>query len=306
MDSESIRLLMSGCRVCPRNCGADRLQRPGVCGADSQIRVSRAALHRWEEPCLSGTRGSGTVFFNGCSLHCVYCQNAAISSPNSLFPGKEITPERLAEIFLELQGQGAHNINLVTPTHYLPHIARALESARSLGLSVPVVYNTSGYEKADSLKWLEGLVDIYLPDFKYMDPSRARQYSNAADYPERAKEALAEMVRQSPAPMLDERGIMQKGVIVRHLLLPGGREDSMAVVRYLYETYGDAIYISLLKQYTPVGLETGYPELNRKIRRREYDRIVDYAISLGVRNAYIQEGGAAQESFIPDFDGQGV
>lgn len=306
MDSENIRLLMSCCRVCPRNCGADRTRQPGTCGATGQIRVSRAALHQWEEPCLSGTRGSGAVFFNGCSLHCVYCQNAAISSRNSHSSGKEITPERLAEIFLELQGKGAHNINLVTPTHYLPHIVRALESARSRGLTVPVVYNTSGYEKAAALKWLEGLVDIYLPDFKYMDPSRALKYSSAADYPERAQEALAEMVRQSPVPVLDEQGIMQKGVIVRHLLLPGGREDSMAVVRYLFETYGDSIYISLLKQYTPVNRETGYKELNRKIRRSEYNRIVDYALSLGVRNAYIQEGGVAQESFIPDFGGQGV
>ncbi|MBQ7915924.1 MAG: radical SAM protein [Firmicutes bacterium] len=300
MDSQGRLKELEQCRLCPRNCGVDRYNTQGVCGAPAQVYAARAALHFWEEPCISGTRGSGAVFFSGCNLHCVYCQNREISTH---IKGKEVTPAQLAQTFLRLQDQGAHNINLVTGTHYLPQIIRALELAK---LQIPVVYNTSGYEKAEFIKGLEGLVDIYLPDFKYTSPERARKYSHAVDYPEVAKEALAEMVRQIPEPIFDTEGMMQKGVIVRHLLLPGGREDSLAVVKYLHETYGDKIYMSLMKQYTPLITDPAYPELSRKIKRREYERVVQYALDLGVENAFIQEGGTAKESFIPIFDGTGV
>lgn len=289
------------CRLCPRNCGVDRYSsKLGVCGAPGQVYAARAALHFWEEPCISGSRGSGAVFFSGCNLHCIYCQNREISTD---IKGKEVGPEELAQTFLRLQDQGAHNINLVTGTHYLPQIVRALELAK---LQIPVVYNTSGYEKTESIRRLEGLVDIYLPDFKYMSQERAQKYSHAEDYPAVAQEALAEMVRQCPEPIFDQDGMMQKGVIVRHLLLPGGREDSLAVVKYLYETYGNRIYMSLMKQYTPLVNDPAFPELTRKIKRREYERVVQFALDLGVENAFIQEGGTAKESFIPIFDGTGV
>lgn len=282
---------------------ADREQTTGYCGVKNTLRVARAALHFWEEPCISGEEGSGAVFFTGCNLRCVYCQNYHIARAEQ---GKEITVERLSEIFLELQEKKANNINLVTPTHYVPQIIEALGNAREKGLKLPVVYNCGGYESTETLKRLEGLVDIYLPDFKYMDPVRAKKYSRAEDYPERAKAALSEMVRQQPKAELDQRGILKKGVIVRHLMLPGGIKDSKAVVRYLYETYGDHIYVSLMNQYTPLPQAEKYPELTRKLKKFEYDRLVDYAISLGVSNGFIQEGETAEESFIPAFTNEGV
>lgn len=282
---------------------ADREQTTGYCGVKHTLRVARAALHFWEEPCISGEEGSGAVFFTGCNLRCVYCQNYHIARAEQ---GKEITAERLSDIFLELQEQKANNINLVTPTHYVPQIIEALGNAREKGLKLPVVYNCGGYESTETLKRLEGLVDIYLPDFKYMDPVRAKKYSRAEDYPERAKAALAEMVRQQPKAEFDSRGILKKGVIVRHLMLPGGIKDSKAVVRYLYETYGDQIYVSLMNQYTPLPQAEKYPELTRKLKKFEYDRLVDYAISLGVSNGFIQEGETAEESFIPAFTNEGV
>lgn len=291
------------CSLCPRYCMADREQTTGYCGVKNTLRVARAALHFWEEPCISGVEGSGAVFFTGCNLRCVYCQNYHIARAEQ---GKEITVERLSEIFLELQEKKANNINLVTPTHYVPQIIEALGNAREKGLKLPVVYNCGGYESTETLKRLEGLVDIYLPDFKYMDPVRAKKYSRAEDYPERAKAALSEMVRQQPKAELDQRGILKKGVIVRHLMLPGGIKDSKAVVRYLYETYGDHIYVSLMNQYTPLPQAEKYPELTRKLKKFEYDRLVDYAISLGVSNGFIQEGETAEESFIPAFTNEGV
>lgn len=291
------------CSLCPRICGVDRSLAAGYCGVKNTVRVARAALHFWEEPCISGEEGSGTVFFAGCNLRCVYCQNYRISGGEQ---GKEISVERLAEIFLELQEKNANNINLVTATHYVPQVAEALEQAKKRGLCIPVVYNCGGYERVETLKQLEGLVDIYLPDFKYMDPMRAKRYSNAEDYPQAAKKALAEMVRQCPEAEFDDRGIMQKGVIVRHLMLPGGIRDSKAVVNYLYTAYGDRIYLSLMNQYTPLSQVVDYPEINRKIKRCEYDRLIDYALSLGVQNGFIQEGETAEESFIPDFTNEGV
>ena len=284
-------------------CMADREITTGYCGVKNTLRVARAALHFWEEPCISGEEGSGAVFFTGCNLRCVFCQNFQIARAEQ---GKEITVERLSEIFLELQAQKANNINLVTATHYVPQVVCALKRAKEQGLNIPVVYNCGGYESVETLKMLEGLVDIYLPDFKYVDTERAKRYSRAENYPEVAKSALAEMVRQQPEAKFDERGIMKKGVIVRHLMLPSGIKDSKAVVKYLYETYGDQIYISLMNQYTPLPHVEEYPEINRKVKKFEYDRLVDYAISLGVENGFIQEGETAEESFIPAFTNEGV
>ena len=227
------------CSLCPRMCMVDRENTTGYCGVKNTLRVARAALHFWEEPCISGEEGSGAVFFTGCNLRCVFCQNFQIARAEQ---GKEITVERLSEIFLELQRQNANNINLVTATHYVPQVVEALKLAKREGLYIPVVYNCGGYETVETLKMLEGLVDIYLPDFKYVDTDRAKRYSHAENYPEIAKKALAEMVRQQPEAEFDERGMMKKGVIVRHLMLPGGIKDSKAVVKYLYETYGDQIY----------------------------------------------------------------
>ncbi len=299
---------MNECRLCPRMCGADRDTKTGFCGETEAVRVARAALHFWEEPCISGPEGgagSGTVFFTGCTLRCVYCQNYALSRGQT---GKVISVDRLAEIFLELQGKGALNINLVTPTHFIPQIILALKQAKAQGLTLPVVYNTSGYERVESLKMLDGLVDIYLPDFKYWDPETAEKYSLAPEYPKVAKAAVAEMVRQTGTPEFDDQGIMQKGVIIRHLLLPGRVAEGKAVVSYLYETYGDGVYLSLMNQYTPLDSLDGqaYPELDRKVTEKEYDALVDFAIDLGVENGFIQEGGTASESFIPPFTLEGV
>ena len=291
------------CSLCPRMCRTDRENTTGYCGVKNTLRVARAALHFWEEPCISGEEGSGAVFFTGCNLRCVFCQNYQIARAEQ---GKEITVERMTEIFLELQKQKANNINLVTATHYVPQVVQALEQAKMQGLNLPVVYNCGGYECVETLKMLDGFVDIYLPDFKYLDAERAKRYSKAGNYPEIAKEALAEMVRQQPEPVFDERGIMQKGVIVRHLMLPGGIKDSKAVVKYLYETYGNQIYISLMNQYTPLTHVEEFPEINRKLKKFEYDRLVDYAISLGVEQGFIQEGETAEESFIPAFTNEGV
>ena len=297
---------MNGCELCPRQCQIMRNEgKRGFCGESDEVRLSRAALHMWEEPCISGSEGSGAVFFSGCTLRCVYCQNFHIANSEI---GKVVSVMRLSDIFLELQGQGANNINLVTPTHFVPQIIQALDLARQRGMNLPVVYNTSGYEKVDTLRMLEGYVDIYMPDFKYLDNEHANKYSKAADYPEVAKAALKEMVRQNGMPVFDERGIMKKGVIVRHLLLPGCLRDARKIVKYLYETYGNQIYMSLMNQYTP--LETldreKYPELSKKVSKKAYDVLLDYAIDLGVEQAFIQEGETAKESFIPDFSLEGV
>lgn len=295
----------SRCRLCPRDCKADRKHgQKGVCGvAGNGIFCARAALHMWEEPCISGQTGSGTVFFSGCPLDCVYCQNHTISDATI---GKEISVERLAEIFFELENKGAANINLVTPTHYTQEVIEALKIATKNGLAIPIVYNCSGYERVETLQMLEGFINIYLTDFKYMDKESAIRYSNAADYPEIAKAALKEMVRQVGEASFDESGMMRKGVIVRHLLLPGHLNNAKEVVQYVYETYQDKVYISLMNQYTPLVEIKDMPELNRQVTKREYDRLVDYAISLGVENGFIQEGKTARESFIPAFDYEGV
>ena len=300
----STESFMKECRVCPRNCGADRLSdQKGFCRAGAEIILARAALHMWEEPCISGKEGSGAVFFSGCSLGCKFCQNRQISRGQT---GKKVTADRLADIFLELQQQKANNINLVTAGHFLPQVAEAIEKSRNRGLQIPVVYNSSGYEKSEMLKLLEGLVDIYLPDFKYMDPELAEKYSYARDYPEVAKEALKEMVRQTGTPEFDRRGIMKKGVIVRHLLLPGHVKDSRRVLEYLLSTYEKEIYISLMNQYTPMPAMKDDPRLSRKVTDREYQRLIDYGLQLGLENGFIQEGETAKASFIPEFNGEGI
>ncbi len=292
------------CTLCPRECGAERVSgKRGACMADSKMTVARAALHFWEEPCISGDRGSGAVFFSGCSLGCVYCQNRKIARMQS---GREITEKRLAEIFLELQDQGAANINLVTACHYAPQVKNALETAKSRGLTLPVVYNSGGYEKKETLKMLEGYVDVYLPDYKYHDRDLAEKFSRAPGYPEAAQDAIREMVRQTGECRFDENGYIQKGTIVRHLILPGHTRNSIDALTWLYRTFGDIIYISIMNQFTPVQSIPEYPELNRRVTPREYEKVVEYALDLGIRNGFTQEGTAAAESFIPEFDGSGV
>lgn len=292
------------CLLCPRKCGINRRTgQTGVCGVSSEIKVARAALHYWEEPCISGKRGSGAVFFSGCSLHCVFCQNREISDGKE---GKVISKERLSDIFMELAGKGANNINLVTPGQYIPDIVWAVNDAKSRGMKLPIIYNTSGYENVTELKLLEGIVDVYLPDFKYMDSTLSAMYSRAKDYPSVAKQALSEMVRQQPDVVIDDAtGFIQKGVIVRQLLLPGHVNDAKAVLKYLYDTYHDHVYISMMSQFTPIALKD-YPEINRTVTKREYERLVNYALEIGITNAFIQEGDVAKDSFIPAFDCEGV
>lgn len=297
-------MILKDCILCPRECHVDRTAgKKGYCKVTDELVVARAALHMWEEPCISGEEGSGTVFFSGCALGCVYCQNSNIAKS---LAGKIITIERLAEIFLELQAKGANNINLVTPSHYVLHIIEALNISRQKGLTLPIVYNCSGYEKVEALKLLEGYIDIYLTDLKYMSAEPAEKYSNCKDYFLVAAGAIEEMVRQVKEANFDDRGIMQRGVIVRHLTLPGYLEDSKAIIKYLYETYGDRIFISIMNQYTPITKNRAYPELNRKITEEEYEELIGYAIEIGLENGFIQEGETALESFIPEFNGEGV
>lgn len=338
---------MENCMLCPRECGVNRKNgETGVCGQTAAIKAARAALHMWEEPCISGQNGSGTVFFSGCNLGCVFCQNHNIATGKA---GIEISIERLAEIFLELQEKGANNINLVTAGHFVPQVVGALKLAKQQGLYLPIVYNTSSYEKVETLRLLEGYVDIYLPDLKYVDSAISSRYSHAADYFTCASAAIAEMVRQVGKPEFvfertagkeggsaefpaDEKKknseqqnnmifdaaeyqerseageslLMRKGVIVRHLVMPDCVEDSKRVISYLLKTYGGRIFISIMNQYTPLPQCREYPELSRRVTEAEYDAVVDYAIELGIENGFIQEGDVAEESFIPEFDGEGI
>ncbi len=296
---------LEACRICPRDCGANRLLgQPGYCGQTASIRIARAALHFWEEPCISGTSGSGTVFFSGCSLRCVFCQNHEIALGES---GITITPERLIEIFFELKEKGANNINLVTPTHFIPQIATALAEAKEKGLSIPIVYNSGGYEEVNSLRMLEGLVDIYLPDCKYFSQETSKRYSNAPDYFEKVKLALEEMYRQVGDPVFDPAtNLMKRGMIVRHLLLPGETKDTKKILRYLHTTYGNHIYISIMNQYTPLSSVSHIPELNSRVPATDYDKVLHFAEMIGIENGFMQEEGTAEESFIPPFDYEGV
>ncbi|MBQ7900611.1 MAG: radical SAM protein [Clostridia bacterium] len=296
---------MRDCTLCPRKCHADRLNgSAGFCRQSANITAARAALHFWEEPCISGKTGSGAVFFSGCNLQCVFCQNHNIAIGQD---GQVISLERLSEIFLELQDKGAANINLVTGSHFVPQICYALEHAKSRGLSIPIVYNSSGYDEISTLQMLDGLVDIYLPDLKYQSSALSQTYSHAADYFAKASAAIAEMFRQVGTPVFDdETGLMKKGVIVRHLLLPGQSGDSKRILRYLYNTYKNDIYVSIMNQYTPLPHVEKYPEINRKITLAEYEKIIRFAEQIGIENGFIQEGETASESFIPEFSGEGL
>lgn len=303
-ERKNVMKLYEDCILCPRNCHVNRAEgKTGFCGMDSEIRAARAALHMWEEPCISGKKGSGAVFFTGCGLRCCFCQNREIAIGKS---GLGISTGRLAQIFLELQEKGAANINLVTGAHYVPHVVAALEEARKQGMDLPVVYNSSGYEKVETLKLLEGYVDVYLPDYKYAQKELAQQYSHAADYPETAREAIREMVRQTGAAVFDEEGYIRRGTIVRHLILPGHTRNSIEALTWLHQNYGEQIYISIMNQYTPVFEQENYPELNRKVTRREYEKVLNAAFELGIVNGFFQDGKTAEESFIPAFDYEGV
>ncbi|MCD7747303.1 MAG: radical SAM protein [Firmicutes bacterium] len=303
-------LLYKKCMLCPRKCGVDRTKSSrGRCGAGAEIRAARAALHMWEEPCISGTRGSGAVFFSGCPLGCIFCQNSAISHENY---GFSVTPEELADIFLRLEDEGANNINLVTAVHFTPGVVTALEAARGRGLKIPVVYNSGGYESVSTLRLYEGLVDVYMPDLKYISPGVSYAYSGVGNYFETAKLALDEMYRQvggaefSDGSGATEAGIMTRGLLVRHLLLPGQIEDSLEVIAYLHAHFGDDIYISIMNQYTPPQNGSLPPELRRRVTDEEYGRVVSFADKIGVKHGFIQEDGASSDSFVPEFDGTGI
>lgn len=298
---------MQDCTLCPRACHANRLTgQLGFCGQTHVLTTARAALHFWEEPCISGTNGSGTVFFSGCNLQCVFCQNHDIALSQK---GREITPDRLADIFIELEQSGAHNINLVTPSHFIPQIRYALIRAKKNGLSIPIVYNTGSYEEESALRLLDGLIDIYLPDLKYFSSELSSKYSHAADYFEKASAAIAEMFRQVGAPVFAQESgntLLKRGMIVRHLLLPGQTKDSKKILRYLHEAYGNDIYVSIMNQYTPLPHVASVPELNRKVSPEEYNRVLCFAEAIGIQNGFMQEEEAASESFIPPFDFEGI
>lgn len=294
---------MTACRLCPRNCGIDREKMTGFCKETSRIRCARAALHHWEEPCISGTKGSGTVFFSGCSLKCCYCQNYQISQEGT---GKELTVQKLADIFLSLQEQGAHNINLVTAGHFLPGVLAALDIARPR-LSIPVVYNCGGYEKPEIIHLLKDYVDIYLPDLKYFDPGLSGRYSKARDYFSIASQAITAMIAQTGNPVFDEQGLMKRGVIIRHMVLPGCRKDSSAILHWLKDSLPEGSFLlSLLSQYTPFYKSSKYPEINRRLTTYEYDKVLEEAISLGLTQGFMQEKSSAKEEYTPPFDLEGL
>lgn len=289
---------IKSCNLCPRNCKVDRTYQYGFCEGGDLAKVAKVYLHLWEEPCISGTKGSGTVFFSNCNLKCIFCQNYEISHQGK---GIEVTPWELSRLFLFLQDRGAHNINLVTPTHYIPQIVEALDLAKRDGLTLPIVYNTNSYENIHALKLLEGYVDVYLPDFKYYDDKYAIKYSNAPNYFYYASKAIDEMFNQVGTPVIDENGLMRKGVIIRHLMLPGLLFDSKKIVDYIYKRFGSNVYLSIMNQYTPVGQALEYKELSEKISKRYYNKFIDYCIGLGIENAYVQQDGSASTEFIPDF-----
>lgn len=292
--------MLKECRLCPRECGVNRINGElGFCKATDKIMISRAELHYWEEPCVSGEKGSGTVFFSNCNLKCVFCQNHCISQEGL---GVEVAIERLSKIFLELQGKGANNINLVTPTHYVPQIIEALKLSKLEGLHIPIVYNSNGYDNMDTLKALEGYIDVYLPDLKYCNPKYSTRYSKAEDYFKKASLVIKEMYRQVGEAEFDENGIIKKGVIVRHLMIPGLFFDSKKIIKFIYESFGDDVYISIMNQYTPMFKALEYEEINKFLDSRHYDALIDYALELGVKNAFIQEGGTSSEEFVPDFE----
>lgn len=296
--------IMKCCTLCPRECKVDRTNNEiGLCGVSNKIKVARIAPHYYEEPPISGKNGSGAIFFSGCNLKCIYCQNYDISKFNF---GKNITITKLAEKMIELQNMNVHNINLVTPTHYIPQIRKAIIKAKKMGLNIPIVYNTGGYEKAESLKLLDGLIDVYLPDLKYFDDILAIKYSKAPNYFNIAIDAIEEMYKQTGPIEFDKNGMIKKGVIVRHLLLPGQIEDSKKILKYLNFIYNNNIFISIMNQYTPLDTVKNIPELNKTVTEKEYDELINYACDLGIKSAFIQEGKTCEESFIPKFDLTGI
>ena len=294
-----MREILKNCNLCPRNCGVDRTTTIGACGANDKLKLAYYSLHQWEEPVISGSHGSGTIFFSNCNLKCIFCQNKKISTGGY---GKEISDERFIEICLELQEKGAHNINLVTPTHYVPIIGEILHKIKGKELLVPIVYNTSSYENIHTLMMMRGIVDIYLADLKYYDDKLAKNYSKVDNYFEYATLAIDEMYRQVGPCSFDKDGMMKSGLIVRVLILPGETEDAKKIIKYLYATFGNYIFISIMNQYTPIINSKRYPNLNRKVTDKEYDEVIKYALSIGVENAFIQEGDTQEESFIPKFD----
>ena len=290
--------LLKNCNLCPRKCGVNRYIEKGFCNATNRLKVAYYSLHMWEEPIISGTNGSGTIFFSNCNLRCLYCQNKKISIDGY---GKYISNKRLKEIILELQNKGAHNINLVTPTHYVPQIISVLHKIKNKELNIPIVYNTSSYENVGTLIACRNLVDIYLADLRYYDDKLGEKYSLCPNYFETATMAIDEMYRQVGKFELDEKGLLKKGLVVRVLIIPGEIKDSKKIIEYLYKTYGDDIFISIMNQYTPIN-KCKYNNLNRKVTEEEYNEVIDYALSIGVKNAFIQEDGTQDESFIPNFD----
>ncbi len=292
------------CSICPRHCNVDRAVETGYCDVPEQPKIAKAFLHMWEEPCISGTRGSGTIFFSGCNLKCVYCQNYHISQENF---GKLVTLERLKEIVKELVSKGAHNINLVNPSHYTDPIYQAISELKEAGeLTVPVVYNSNGYETVETLKTLAGVIDVYLPDLKYSTGEAALKYSKAKDYPEISKKAVLEMYRQVGSPVLDEDGIIRKGLIIRHLILPGHTKESINVLDWISDNLPKSVYVSLMSQYTPFYAAEKYPEINRPITRKEYEKVVNHLYRLGFEEGYVQERQSADIQYIPDFNLEGV
>lgn len=296
--------ILQRCTLCVRNCNVDRLSGAlGFCKASSEVKVARAALHFWEEPCISGEEGSGTVFFSHCNLSCVFCQNYEISQE---YRGKEVSIERLSEIFLELQQKGANNINLVTPTHYVPQIIEAIKLSKNNGLKLPILYNTNGYDTIETIKSLEGSIDVYLPDFKFFDEKYAIKYSKAPGYVENIVNVIKEMFYQVGEPKFNERGLIEKGVIIRHLMLPGLLFDSKKILDEIYAAFGDTVYLSLMNQYTPMNKADEYPEINKVLHPSHYDSMIDYALSIGIRNGFIQDSGTNDTSYVPKFDNEGV
>lgn len=291
------------CNICPRHCNINRYESFGYCRSGAEVSLAKAYLHKWEEPCVSGKNGSGTVFFTNCNLRCVFCQNYKISQEGC---GKPVSIERLADIFIELQEKGANNINLVTPTQWIPQIREAIVRARQNGLKIPFIYNSSGYENVEALKTLEGLIDIYLPDLKYYDDRYAVKYSNASGYFKYASSAILEMMRQVGAPEFDENGIIIRGLMIRHLMLPGLLFDSKKIVDWVISNLPKKVYFNIMCQYVPMNRACEYPEINKKINKKHYDALVNYAVEHGIENGYIQEFDSAVDDFVPDFDFYGI
>lgn len=292
--------MLESCMLCPRNCKVNRHKSVGFCSASDKVKLAYYSLHQWEEPIISGENGSGTVFFSNCNLRCLFCQNKKISTDRNSY-GKEISNDKLKEIFLKLQDLGAHNINLVTPTHYVPQIIDVLKEVKNKNLKIPVVYNTSSYENVSTIESLNGLIDIYLADLKYFDDELGNKYSKCNDYFKYASLAIREMYKQTGKFQIKDN-LLVSGLVVRVLVLPGHVDDSKKIIKYLYDTYKDNIIISIMNQYTPVCKINDFPNLNRKLTDEEYDEVIDYACSLGIENAFVQEGETQSESFIPDFD----